>query len=148
MARQTKTKTKPSGARTGSPRVQAAFNGLKSCFKAYAVLSALALAGIAAMAATGHVINTFMWVRGVLLPLIAILLYRMSVNAARGSYKSFDRVRTVTLIMPIAIIGVDLIPGVCPRWYLAVQTVCMIPVIAAAVITRRPILRNALPKPR
>ncbi|GAB1639946.1 hypothetical protein [Krasilnikovia sp. MM14-A1259] len=132
----------PQTAAATTPAAARAFGKLVTSFKVYTVLSALALTGVAAMAVTGHTVNTFMWVRGVLLPLIAILLYRMSLNAARGSQKSFDRVRTLTLIMPIAIIVVDLIPGVCPLWYAAIQTVCMIPVIAAAVITRGPAFRK------
>jgi hypothetical protein len=110
---------------------------IETSFKAFTVFSALALTATAAMAVTGHTVNTFMWVRGLLLPIIAVVLYRMSIAAARGSRRAFDRVRTLTLILPIAIIAVDLIPGVCPLWYAALQTLCMLPVIAAAVITRR-----------
>ena len=76
----------------------------------------IGLAAVIAAAGKGHTVNTFMWVRGALLPLIAILLYRMTISAGRGSAKSFDRVRALSLIMPIAIIGIDLIPGVCPIW--------------------------------
>lgn len=104
---------------------------LKQYFKEFAALSTFALGAVIAMASTGHTVNTFMWVRGFLLPAVAILLYVM---AAKGA---LDRIRTLTLIMPIAIVGVDLIPGVCPLWYTLAQTVCMLPVIAAAVVSRR-----------
>lgn len=103
----------------------------KQYFKEFAALSIFALGGVIAMASTGHTINTFMWVRGFVLPAVAILLYVLTV---RGQ---LDRVRTLTLIMPIAIIGVDLIPGVCPLWYTIAQSICMLPVIAAAVVLRR-----------
>ncbi|WP_436534220.1 hypothetical protein [Actinoplanes sp. HUAS TT8] len=106
-------------------------NKAKQYFKEFAALSIFALGGVIAMASTGHTVNTFMWVRGFLLPAVAVLLYVMTV---RGR---LDRVRTLTLIMPVAIIGVDLIPGVCPIWYTIAQTICMLPVIAAAITTRR-----------
>lgn len=50
--------------------------------------------------------------------------------------------------MPIAIVGVDLIPGVCPRWYAAMQVVCMLPVVRAAFAVRGSALRAAFPKAR
>ncbi|MEU0632315.1 hypothetical protein [Streptomyces sp. NPDC005989] len=53
----------------------------------------------------------------------------------------------VAVIMPIAIIGVDLIPGVCPPWYAVTQAVCMVPVIRVAFITRGSALRAVFPKP-
>jgi hypothetical protein len=110
---------------------------MENNFKAFAVLSSIGLAATAAMAVDGHTVNTFMWVRGALLPLVAILFYRLSNAAAGGSRKAHDRLRTLTVLMPVAIISVDLVPGVCPLWYAAVQTVCMVPVIAAAITLRR-----------
>jgi len=109
---------------------------MENAFKACTVVSLVALATVAAAAAHGLPITTFMWVRGALLPIVAVLLYRMSVAAAAGSARASDRLRTLTLIMPIAIVGVDLVPGVCPLWYAALQTVCMLPVVAAAVALR------------
>lgn len=105
--------------------------------KAYTVLSGIALTGLAAVAAHGQPVNTFMWIRGVLLPIVAVLLYRMATAAGRGNAKALDRLRTLTVVLPIAVVGVDLIPGVCPLWYAALQTVCMVPVVVAAVLLRR-----------
>jgi hypothetical protein len=89
------------------------------------------------MAVDGHRVNTFMWVRGALLPIVAVLLYRMSATAADGSGKALDRLRTLTVVMPVAIVAVDLIPGVCPLWYAGLQALAMIPVIVAGVTLRR-----------
>ncbi|MET7447577.1 MULTISPECIES: hypothetical protein [unclassified Streptomyces] len=52
----------------------------------------------------------------------------------------------LVVIMPIAIIGVDLIPGVCPPWYAVMQVVCMLPVIRVAFVIRGSALRDAFPK--
>ncbi|MFI6325052.1 hypothetical protein ACIBG8_46580 [Nonomuraea sp. NPDC050556] len=110
---------------------------VKNGIAIFGALSAAALVAVVSVAVSGHMVNTFMWVRAILLPLVAVVLFWMAVSASRGSRRAFDRVRTVALIMPIAIIGVDLIPGVCPPWYAATQIVCMVPVIAVAILTRR-----------
>jgi hypothetical protein len=124
-----------------------AFGTVETCLKAYTVISTIALAATGAAAVTGHTVNTFMWIRAILLPIIAVALYRKTIAASRGSFEAFDKVRKLSLIMPIAIIGVELIPGVCPLWYAAAQALCMIPVIAAAVTTRGAALRAAFAKP-
>ncbi|MFJ7630500.1 hypothetical protein ACIQZN_28845 [Streptomyces sp. NPDC097595] len=112
----------------------------------YGALTATALGAVAVVAATGHTVNTFMWVRAVLLPVIAYVLLRITASAAGGSRRAFDRVSTLAVIMPIAIIGVDLIPGVCPPWYAVTQTLCMLPVIRVAFLTRGTALKTAFPK--
>jgi hypothetical protein len=142
----TKTRTQPRAVPIGDSRVQASLNSVKKSFTAYGVLSTIGLVAVIVVAGTGHTVSTFMWVRGILLPVIAVLLYLMTVAAARGSYGWFDRVRALTIIEPIAIIGIDLIPGVCPAWYAVLQAICMVPVIVAAVAIRGSALRAAFPK--
>ncbi|WP_329026178.1 hypothetical protein [Streptomyces sp. NBC_01423] len=112
----------------------------------YGALAGAALLAVIAVAATGHSVNTFMWVRAVLLPVTAYVLLRLTAAAADGSRRAFERVSTVAVIMPVAIIGVDLIPGVCPPWYAAPQALCMLPVIRVAFLTRGAALKAAFPK--
>ncbi|WP_327177332.1 hypothetical protein OG599_19970 [Streptomyces sp. NBC_01335] len=131
-----------------SPRTRAAFDAAKTYVKIYGVLGAAALLAVVAVAAGGHTVNTFMWVRAVLLPAVAVLIHGMAVSASRGSKRSFERVSTLAVVMPVAIVGVDLIPGVCPPWYAATQVVCMLPVIRVAFLTRGSALRAAFPKSR
>jgi hypothetical protein len=111
--------------------------------KVYGALSIVALAAVIVAASTGHTVNTFMWVRAVLLPVVAVPVYRMAVSASSGSHRAFDRLRTIAVVMPMAIIGVDLIPGVCPPWYAAMQTACMLPVLHTALTLHRPATRAA-----
>ncbi|MEU5833800.1 hypothetical protein ABZ820_08935 [Streptomyces diacarni] len=131
-----------------TPRAQRAFDTVKSGIKVYGALSAVAVLAVIAVAISGHTVNTFMWVRAVLLPVVAVLIHRMAVSASRGSRRAFERVRALAVIMPIAIIGVDLLPGVCPPWYSLMQVVCMLPVIRVAFTTRGSALRAAFPKGR
>ncbi|MEU6825539.1 hypothetical protein ABZ921_33420 [Streptomyces atriruber] len=110
----------------------------ENSIKVYVALSAVALLAVVAVAGAGQQVNTFMWVRAVLLPVVAVLLHRMTGAASRGSRRAFERLRTLAVVMPVAIIAVDLIPGVCPPWYTVTQTVCMLPVIRVAFLTRSP----------
>ncbi|MFE0044534.1 hypothetical protein [Streptomyces albireticuli] len=129
-----------------APRTQEAFGTVRSALKVYGALGAAALVTVVAVAISGHTVNTFMWVRAVLLPVVAMLLHRMTVSASRGSKRAYERVSALTVIMPVAVIGVDLIPGVCPLWYAAMQVVCMVPVVRAAFVVRGAVLRGVFTK--
>lgn len=129
-------------------RILKAFGTARNSIKVYGALSAVALLTVIVMSSSGHLVNTFMWVRAVLLPVVALLIYRMTVSSSRGSRRAFERVSALALIMPIAIIGVDLIPGVCPPWYAVMQVVCMLPIIRVAFVTRSSAVRSAFPKAR
>jgi hypothetical protein len=142
------THTTAAAALLSNPRTQGAFDTAKNSIKVYGALSTVALLAVIAVSISGHMVNTFMWVRAVLLPVVAVLIYRMTVSASRGSRRAFERVSALTVIMPIAIVGVDLVPGVCPPWYAVMQVVCMLPIIAVAFITRGSALRAASPKGR
>ncbi|MFD7496613.1 hypothetical protein ACFV8T_30240 [Streptomyces sp. NPDC059832] len=126
-----------------TPQTLRAFGTAMNSITVYGALGAIAFLAVAVAASSGHMVNTFMWVRAVLLPVVAVLIYRMAISASQGSRRAFERVGTLAVIMPIAIIGVDLIPGVCPPWYAAMQAVCMLPVIHVALITRGSALRAA-----
>jgi len=139
-----KTQTQ-NGSYVTSPRTAAV---TRAALGIYGALASAALVAVAAVAATGHQVNTFMWVRAVLLPLIAVVLHRLASSAATGSRRAYDRLAAVTLVMPIAIIAVDLIPGVCPLWYAAAQTACMLPVLYTARLTRTAAWRTAFPSSR
>ncbi|MFJ6699904.1 hypothetical protein ACIQM4_28120 [Streptomyces sp. NPDC091272] len=140
------TTTEP--ALLNSSRAQEAFDTAKNSVRVYGALSAVALLAVIAVSSSGHMVNTFMWVRAALLPVVAVLIYRMTVSASRGSRRTCERVSALAVIMPIAIIGVDLIPGVCPPWYAVMQAICMLPVIRVAFITRGSALRASFPKSR
>lgn len=131
---------------TAGPDVRAAFAAATRCTWVYGAFGAAALVAVIAVASNGQPVTTFMWVRAVLLPVVAVLLHRLVIAASRGSRRAIERLRTLPVIMPIAIIGVDLVPGVCPPWYAAVQAVCMLPVIRLALLTRFSALRTAFPK--
>ncbi|WP_238782861.1 hypothetical protein [Streptomyces monomycini] len=135
-------------AHHGEPGVQRAFATVRTCVKLYGALCALALVTVAAVAVSGHTVTTFMWVRAAVLLVIAPVVHRLAVRAGQGSRRHFERVCTLTAVMPIAIIAVDAVPGVCPPWYAVLQGVCSVPLIGAAFLTRGAALRTAFPKQR
>ncbi|MFC6982630.1 hypothetical protein [Streptomyces cirratus] len=128
--------------------ISAAFGATQGSVKIYGALTAAALLAVIAVASTGHVVNPFMWVRAILLPVIAVLLHRLAVSAFEGSRRAFERLRGISAVFPIGIVGVDLIPGVCPWWYAAMQVLCVLPVIRIAFVLRGAALRAAFPKAR
>ncbi|MFJ5549804.1 hypothetical protein [Streptomyces sp. NPDC093225] len=145
---ETETHTTTGPAALDTPRTHEAFTMAKRCTTLYGALTAAALLAVVVVAGGGHTVNGFMWVRAALLPLTALLVHRVTVAASRGSRRAYERVSAVTVVMPIAIIGVDFVPGVCPLWYAVMQTVCMLPVLRVALLTRGPVLRAAFPRGR
>jgi cytochrome bd-type quinol oxidase subunit 2 len=126
-----------------SLRNHRAFAAVKRSITVYGGLTTVGLVTVIVVADRGHPVTTFMWVRAVLLPAVAVLLYRLTVSAAGGSQRAFERLRALAFLMPVAIVGIDLIPGVCPTWYTVMQAVCMLPVVGVAFITRRSALGTA-----
>lgn len=123
-------------------QVRWAFDTMKKCLALYGVVGVIVLATLAVVAVTQGEVSTFMWVRAAILLAVAPLFHRLAVRASRGLRKDFDRLRTVSLVAPIAIVAVDLIPGLCPAWYLVMQAVSAMTLVAVAVITRRRILNS------
>ncbi|MFJ9445619.1 hypothetical protein ACIRRH_27710 [Kitasatospora sp. NPDC101235] len=122
------------------------FTTVKKCIVLFGAAGAVVLGTVAVMAATGHTTTPFMWIRGVIFLAIAPFLHRLATRAAGGSAKAFDRVRTLSTVMPVAIIGVDLVPGLCPAWYAVLQGLSALALVAVAVLTRTSALAAAFPK--
>ncbi|MEU9043176.1 MULTISPECIES: hypothetical protein [unclassified Kitasatospora] len=116
---------------------QDGFTTVKTCITLFGVVSAIVLGTVAVMAFTGHETTPFMWIRGAVLLGAAPLIHRLVSRAAAGSAKAFDRVRTLVTITPIAIVGVDLIPGLCPAWYAVLQGLSALALVSAAVLAAR-----------
>ncbi|MER7755797.1 hypothetical protein [Kitasatospora sp. NPDC097643] len=123
------------------------FDTAKKCITLFGAISAIVLGVVAVMAFTGHEATPFMWIRGAILLAITPLIHRLAVQASAGSYKAFDRLRTLATVMPIAIIAVDLIPGLCPAWYAVIQGLSALALLGVAFLTRSSTLNAAFPKP-
>lgn len=130
---------------TRNAQVQELFETAKKCIALFGMVGAVVLSTVIVVAVLHGAVSPFMWIRAGILPAAAPLLHRLAVRASQGSRPSFDRLRTVTTVLPIAIVVIDLIPGVCPGWYAAMQGVSAVSLIAVAVITRRRVLTDTFP---
>ncbi|MGX7760163.1 hypothetical protein ACWQ06_16100 [Streptomyces angustmyceticus] len=135
-------------ARLGDPQTQRTFGRAKFLVAAYGALSAAVLAAVAVRALTGHPVTSFLWGRSAGVLASAAVTYWLTVLAARGARCAFLRVRLVSVVMPVAIVGVDLIPGVCPAWFALAQATCALAVGAAACVVNGPLLRAVFPRER
>ncbi|MGK5639578.1 hypothetical protein ACSNOK_14900 [Streptomyces sp. URMC 126] len=133
-------------AQLSTERVQEAVGTLKKCIVLYGTVSAIVLGTVAAMALSDHSVSTFMWVRSAILLAVAPLIHRMAVDVSKGSRRAYERLSALTVILPIAIVAVDLIPGLCPAWFAVMQGVSAVALVFAAVIVRGAALRTAFPK--
>ncbi|MFI9360055.1 hypothetical protein ACIG5E_03170 [Kitasatospora sp. NPDC053057] len=127
-------------------RIHEAFATAKKCIALFAVIGVTTLATVAVMASAGHETTPFMWIRGVIFPALAPVLLRLTTRAAEGSHQAFDRIRTLSTVMPIAVIAVDLIPGICPAWYAVLQGLSALALLPIAALTRTKALTAAFPK--
>ncbi|WP_034089545.1 hypothetical protein [Streptacidiphilus albus] len=138
--------TAVASANLGTSLTRDAFANVRKCVSLFGAVSAIVLGTVAAMALTHHQATSFMWVRGGILLAVAPLLRRYVTKASEGSYQAFDRVRTLATIMPVALVAVDLVPGLCPAWYAVLQGLSALALVAVAVITRGTALKAAFPE--
>lgn len=131
---------------TQAARTDEAFDTARTYVTLFGAVGAIVLATVAVMAATGHHTTAFLWIRGAVLLAATPLLLRYTTRAAEGSPRAFDRLRTLATTMPVAIVAVDLVPGLCPAWYAVLQGLSALSLAAVAVLTRGAALREAFPK--
>ncbi|MGW2404757.1 hypothetical protein ACWCXK_09530 [Streptomyces sp. NPDC001739] len=128
------------------PRTRRDFGTLKTLVAAYGALGAAVLITVAVRAMTGHPVTSFLWGRSGGVLASAAVIYWMTVLAARGTRWAYLRVRILSVFMPIVIVGVDLIPGICPPWFALIQAASALPLAAAAFVSNGSRLRAAFPK--
>jgi hypothetical protein len=123
-----------------------AFDTVGKYLALFGAVSAIVLCTVAVMAATGHQVTSFMWSRAGVLLALTPLLRRYAAKAARGDAHAFGRLRTLTTTMPVAVVAVDLVPGLCPPWYTVMQGLSVLALAGAAVLTRGAALSAGFPK--
>lgn len=128
---------------TADPRVARSFDLSNKLIVIYGVAAALLLGTLVVIVVAGGQPTTFMWVRASILLALTPLLSRFAVRAEQGRMSSWARLRVVTTVLPAAIIAVDLVPGVCPTWYAAMQAVSALALVPIAFLMRRPEIRAA-----
>ena len=141
MPNSTNISTETAGAADAS--VARDFDLAKKLIVIYLVAGAILLGTLVVIVVAGGKPTVFMWVRATILLALMPLLSMFAVRAERGRTSSLQRLRLLTTVLPVAIIGVDLIPGVCPSWYAAMQAVSALALAPVGFLTRRPEIRAA-----
>lgn len=103
----------------------------------FGVWNVVVLIAVIASAMTGGGTSTFMWVRAVILLAVALFLLWLAAQAGRGSVSAAGRLRIVSTVLPIAVVVVDIIPGVAPTWYAALQGAGALALVPVAIIAWR-----------
>ncbi|QGN32557.1 hypothetical protein [Microlunatus sp. Gsoil 973] len=114
-----------------------AFGTAYKCIWIFAVCNAIALATVITTALAGGRPSTFMWVRAAILVAVSPVLLWMARRAGRGDASITRRLTLIAVVLPIAVIVIDFIPGVAPIWYGAMQGIGALLLIPVAVIGRR-----------
>ncbi|KAA6212947.1 hypothetical protein CP973_26880 [Streptomyces albofaciens JCM 4342] len=135
-------------ARVGQAPAQRAFRTAKILVGTYGALGTAVLLTVVVLAATGHEVTSFMWGRSAGVLASAAVTYWLTVLAARGKRWAYLRVRIVSVVMPVVIVAIDLIPGALPVWFIAAQAVCALAIGATALVTNGSELRAAFAEGR
>ncbi|MFE0381439.1 hypothetical protein ACFW1M_39090 [Streptomyces inhibens] len=145
---ETISRTTAEAAHLNRPHTQRAFGKVKFLVAAYGALSAAVLITVVVLAITGHEVTSFMWGRSAGVLASAAVTYWLTVRASRGARWAYLRVRLISVIVPIAIVAIDMIPGALPPWFVMMQVACALTIGATAFPLNGSGLRAAFPKSR
>ncbi|WP_020657512.1 hypothetical protein [Amycolatopsis benzoatilytica] len=108
------------------------FSLAKGFIAGYGVAGAAVFGAVVVLALAGGEATSFMWTRSAVVLASAAIAYWLVLLAQRGRRAAYQRARLISIVAPVAIIGVDLIPGACPLWFLLVQAGCAVLLAGAA----------------
>ena len=100
------------------------FGDLKRLVSGYLALSLVTLVVIAVLRNDRGTVNSAVWMRATIVALSALLTVSFAVRAARGSARSFLRLRIVSAVMLVAIVVIIAVPGTFPLWMKLEQAAC------------------------
>ncbi|MEV4250118.1 hypothetical protein AB0J63_42785 [Streptosporangium canum] len=145
---ETPNRTTAAAGHVNHPYTQQAFGRVKQLVAAYGALSVAVLIVVVILSVTGREVTSFMWGRTGGMFVSAVVTYWLTALASRGARWAYVRVRIISVIVPIAIIAIDSIPGALPPWFVAMQIAGALTLVPAAFIVNRSELRAAFPKSR
>lgn len=110
----------------------------KAIILVYGAMCAVVFASVVAGQAIEGDTTAFEWIRSSVILLSAVVLYRQTVEAARGSRPVSGWARLLAAVLPAAIIAGELVSGTPTRWFWHELTVCAVVLTAAAVVLNLP----------
>ncbi|MDW6061917.1 hypothetical protein SAZ11_32720 [Streptomyces sp. FXJ1.4098] len=130
------------------PDTRRAFDTVRKLVVVYGAFSVAVLVVVVVLSVMGREVTSFMWGRTGGMFASAVVTYWLAVVAARGARWAYIRVRIIAVVVPIAIIAIDSIPGALPLWFVVLQIAGALALAPTAFIVNRPELRAAFPKAR
>ncbi|MEX2969856.1 hypothetical protein [Streptomyces sp. C184] len=124
------------------PRSLAAFRSTKLLVGCYLALSVLTLVAIYLLRADTALVNDAVWIRGSIVVASASLMFVCALQSARGSRRSYRRLRIISGVMVAAIAAIIALPGTFPLWMKIEQGVCGLLLIGVLVIVNGRQLRG------
>ena len=106
------------------PATWTAFRSVKPLVGGYLTISVLTLVAIVVLRHHAAVVNSAVWIRGVIVVASALLMSAFAIRAARGSRRAYLRLRIVSATMVAAIVVIIALPGTFPLWMKVEQGVC------------------------
>jgi len=108
----------------------------------YLALSVATLAAIVVLRNHSSLVNPAVWVRCSIVTVTAMLMMSFAARAARGSARSFLRLRLASGIMLVAITVILALPGDFPLWIKLEQGVCGLLLLPVVVLVNGSRIRN------
>lgn len=121
--------------------IRQAFSKVKKFVAAYGALSVVGLVVVVVLSVEGGEVTSFMWGRTGGMFASAVVAYWLTVVAAKGTRWAYVRVRIICVVVPIAIVAIDSIPGALPPWMIVIQIAGALALVPAAIMVNRSDLR-------
>lgn len=118
------------------------FRRIKLLIGCYLGISVITLAVIVLLRNHAADVNSVVWTRGVIVVASALLTLSFATHAARGARRSFLRLRIISIVMPLAIVVIIVLPGTFPLWMKLEQAVCGVLLVTVAVLVNGGHLRS------
>jgi hypothetical protein len=116
------------------------FKSIKVLVAGYFGIGLLGLGATVLLRDHPELVNSAVWVRGSVVVATSALMYRFADMAARGSRPALWRLRVASIIVPLAILLLIVLPDPFPFWMKVQQAMCAIVVAGVAVLVNRPAL--------
>ncbi|GAB3582373.1 hypothetical protein GCM10027445_55590 [Amycolatopsis endophytica] len=117
------------------------FGTVRKSLAVYGAFGVAVLVVVVALAVAGQEVSGFMWGRACGMVASAAVTWWLAGLAGRGSRSALVRVRIISVVVPVAIVVIDGIPGALPLWFAAAQIAGALALVPAAVMVNRPVSR-------
>ena len=129
--------------RLNHPGIQQAFGKMRKSIAVYGAFSVAVLLVVVILSLNGEKVSSFMWGRTGGMFASAAVTYWLLGLASRGSRSAYVRVCVIAVVVPIAVIVVDSIPGALPLWFVVLQIAGAVALAPTVFLVNRSELRTA-----